>query len=134
MTNKFKHIAMMLFVAGAMIMATSCSKDNSGSSSSSIKGWYFTQTESYQDGIYSWQARYFIHIVSDNYLEWDQTRKPNGGGFSSPLAEHSGWYTYGSPIGKNFVRNGDLIVCENGWTISIDGNKLYYDGKTYYKE
>lgn len=139
MTNKFKHIAMMLFVAGAMVMTTSCSKDDSSSNASSIKGWYFTQTESYQDGIYSWQARNFIHIVSDNYLEWDQTRKANQGtlnwmGYSRPLAEHSGWYTIYSPIGKNFVRNGDLIVCENGWTISIDGNKLYYDGNTYYKE
>lgn len=136
MTNKFKHIAMMLFVAGAMVMTTSCSKDNdnSGSSSSSIKGWYFTQTESYQDGIYSWQAREFIHIVSDNYLEWGCTTDHMNDSYSTPLEGHSGWYTPGSHIGKTFVRDGNMIVCENGWMISIDGNKLHYDGDTYYKE
>ncbi len=145
MTNKFKHIALMLFVAGAMVMTTSCSKDdsssnassiNSSSNASSIKGWYFTQTEYISDWLPGITAasKEYIHIVSDNYLEWNITADHMSDYYSTPLEGHSGWYTDGSPIGKTFVRDGNMIVCENGWMISIDGNKLHYDGDTYYKE
>lgn len=136
MTNKFKHIAMMLFVAGAMVMTTSCSKDDSSSNASSIKGWYFTQTEYISDWLPGITAatKEYIHIVSDNYLEWDGAVDHRSDYWSTPLEGHSGWYTSGSPIGKTFVRDGNMIVCENGWMISIDGNKLHYDGDTYYKE
>lgn len=139
MTNKFKHIAMMLFVAGAMVMTTSCSKDDSSSNASSIKGWYFTQTEYIRDWLPGITAasKEYIHIVSDNYLEWNLTadHMGEGGYYTTPLEGHSGWYTAGSsPIGITFVRDGNLIVCENGWMISIDGNKLHYNGDTFYKE
>lgn len=137
MTNKFKHIAMMLFVAGAMVMATSCSKDeDSSGNTSSIKGWYFTNTEYYSDIAPGIGFRDFIHIVTDSYLERGGIVDHVYYDYNTPLEGHSGWYRYSgsSLINHSFVRDGDLIVCDNGDMISIDGNKLRFDGRTYNKE
>lgn len=137
MTNKFKHIAMILVLAGFAMLPTACNKDDNNSSS--IKGWYFTQTEyiSNWDGYGTTVGqRQFIHIITDNYLEWDNVVDYGGDDFySSSLEEHSGWYYGGGHhIGHNFVRDGDLLVCDNGDTYSIDGNILRGGGYTYYKE